>query len=350
MVDGESRHWYVRPALSGDDRYESVTAVISAANDSSMFLTPWAAKIAAHWCLAHHDFVGDMLAEIGFDATLAAAAKAAERRRELAADIGVYQHDVIEALILDKALPVIPEHLVDVEIDGERVDLDAISDGFLNFVADYDPRFLLAEATVVDLERRTAGTLDFVAELPTFPDGQRVKCVDTKSGRVLRPTMRAQLAAYRASDEVWLDDLGTTAPMPYTDGAAVLHLRREYSRGYKLIEVAANQRELDWFDVMARQYHMGREFGSKLGGRVLYPPLPDGTQPAPLLEDTALRCRAVLMGSGYRSLADLDGVPAATLRAIKGVGPKAMQDIAALIFDWRSGAPIATPADVEDVA
>jgi len=333
-----SLRWYVKPGYDDADRYESVTTIISAANDSSFKLVPWSATLTAEAAVAHHEFLGTSIAEAGYGPTVAWLGEVAERRRKLASRIGTYQHDVIEALILDKpSLPVVPDELVDVEIGGERVDLDAISDGFLQFVADHDPVWHLAEATVADHKRRTAGTLDIVMELPAFAPGHRLCIADVKTGRWLNSTMSAQLAAYRFADEVWLDDLGNTAPMVPVDFAAILHLRREYRRGYKLFEVPAGERELSWFDLMAAQFHAGQDYGAKLHTRALYPARPDGSQPPPLLEDTALRCRNALIEAGLTDMTEVSALTLDALAAIKGVGPKALDDITALLASLSLG-------------
>jgi hypothetical protein len=346
--DGDYR-WYVDPL--DESRYESVTAIISAAN-AKPWLSPWAAKLAAQYAVEHHDFIGTSIREAGAGPTVALISNAAKAKREMKADIGTHQHNMVEALILDHALPSVPDHLVDAEVDGERVDQDAITDGFLNFVSDFSPTFHLAEATVSNERHRYAGTLDFVASFPAMtcgrPGGRR-GLVDVKSGVVLDSTMGAQLAAYRRADTVWLDSMGGKAPMVDVDFAAVLHLRQDYARGYKLLEVPAGPEQFDWFTAMARQYHMGLDLG-KLERRALYPPLPDGSQPPPLLEDTSLRCRKALVAAGHTNLGDLLGLTVPTLLAVKGVGPKAVEAIAALLNDWQAGRPVADPITEEEVA
>lgn len=342
-----SSHWYIDPADPEAGRYESVTSIISASN-SKPWLTDWAAKLAAQYAIERHEQIGRLIEDFGPLAARDLVKAEAKRRRELKAEIGSYQHDVIEALILDRALPLVPDHLIDVEIDGEVVDLDAISDGFLNFVADHDPAFHLAEATVCDRRRGTAGTLDIVCDFPRFPVGHRRALLDAKSGIVLDKTMGAQLAAYRNSTEVWLDELGTKAPMIPVDWAGILHLRREYATGYKLFETPAGAEELAWFDAMTVQYHLGKELSSKLVRKALYPPLPDGSQPPPMLEDTNLRCRKILIAAGYVTLADV-ALPSPTLRAIKGIGPKSVEEIFAAYQAYQRGESVA-PLAVEQEA
>lgn len=343
-----SSHWYIDPSDPEAGRFESVTSIISAAN-AKPWLTDWSAKIAAGYAIEKHDEIGRLIADFGPLAARDLVKTEARRRREQKAELGSYVHDVIEALILGAPLPLIPDHLIDLEIDGEVVDPDAMADGFLAFVADHDPIFHLAEATVCDRLRGTAGTLDIVCEFPRFPVGHRLALLDAKSGIVLDKTMGAQLAGYRYSTEVWLDDLGTKAPMVPVDWAGILHLRPEYATGYKLFETPAGPAELAWFDAMVTQYHMGRELSSKLVRKALYPPLPDGSQPAPMLEDTSLRCRKVLIAAGYVTLDDV-ALPSPTLLAIKGIGPKAVEAIYELHQAWKRGESVAPLAfdDTED--
>ena len=55
--------------------------------------------------------------------------------------------------VYEEPIPDCPEHLVGIEIDGEAVDQDAISDGLLNFFQDHQPIVEMAESTVaVSLE------------------------------------------------------------------------------------------------------------------------------------------------------------------------------------------------------
>jgi len=330
-VDTGDNRWYVDPD-NPDLRYESVTHIIGASNPKP-WLVAWGAKLAAEFAVEKHDRLGGVIADFGVPAAIDLVKGEAKRRRELKAEIGSYQHDVIECLVLDRPLPSIPDHLYGVEVDGEVVDLDVISDGFLNFVADHSPVFHLAEATVANTFEGYAGTLDLVLDLPGESEGGRRWLIDAKTGVVLEPTMRAQLAAYRYADEVWLDQLGNKAPMVPVDRCGVLHIRKEYERGYKLISVRAGQDEFSWFQAMTRAYHMGVDMGHKLEGRVHYPPLPDGSQPPPLLEDTELRCRSALVKAGIRDLAALAALTPAGWRQVKGVGPKAVDEIAALLIE-----------------
>lgn len=323
--------WYVDQA-DPDLVYESVTAILSAAN-SKPWLTAWAAKLAAEFAVDHHELVGQTLTEAGHEAAVTLIKGAATRSRDMKADIGTHQHDVLEALLLDLPIPDVPEHLVDVEIEGERVDHDAISDGLLNFLTDFDVEAELAEATVANVLHGYAGTLDLIATLRKL--GRRL-LIDCKTGLVLDPAMNAQLAAYRRADEVWVDDMGNKVRMPQVDGCAVLHVRREYGRGYKLLEVPADDDAFAWF-LHCQQVLLDQKAQPKIKGRPLYPPLPDGSQPLPLLEDIEYegfnRCRSALIKSGVLDLGQLAALTREQVASIKGVGPKALTAIHALLTE-----------------
>lgn len=325
--------WYVDPT-DPEGLYESVTNIIGSCTPKP-WLTAWSAKLAAEYAVDHYDEVGIVLAGSGRPAAVDLIKGSAKRMRELKAEIGTHQHDVVESLVLDVALPELPEHLQDVEIEGERVDHDVITDGFLQFCEDHDPRFELAEATVANTDFHYAGTLDLVASFPRMivphrPTGRR-GCLDVKSGKVLDIGMAAQLAAYRRATVVWVNDQGVKAPMPETDFGAILHLRPEYEHGYKLFEVPSDDDAFEWFLQMTRAFHATKAQGPKLKARALYPPLADGSQPPPMLEDVTLKCRGALITAGVRTLADLAGMTRPAVAGIKGVGPKALEDIAQLL-------------------
>lgn len=355
--DGDSR-WYVDP-LDGSE-YASVTYIIGR-TESKPWLAPWAAGLAAQY--AGHN-LRELLhlaeGEAGVSGVVALIKDVAKRKRELKAEVGTFCHDVIEALILDTPIPTVPEHLVDVEFvntDGtvDRIDLDEIIDGYLQFNEDFRPRYLLAEATVVNVEHRYAGTLDIAAEFPTL--GGRVGIIDVKSGAVLGASMGAQLAAYRNATEVWLDHLGNRAPMPRADFSAVLHLRTKYQAGYKLLEASSDAAAFEWF-LAARTLLAHAESAPKITGRPLYPALPDGSQPPMLIEDVEhegfRRTVAALASAGVENVEDLSCLTIPEVLALKGIGTGSvapMVDVLAIHGLAFSGAqPCPGEGEVVDVA
>lgn len=322
VEDGDSR-WYIDP-LSGA-QYASVTYILGATH-SKPWLTPWSAKLAAEAAVEHLDLLRELVKAEGPGPAVAWLKDAAKRRRELKADIGSYCHDVVEALILDTAIPTPPEHLIRPDgsplvVDGESVDLDQIVDGFTAFVQDYDPDFLMAEATVANPEHSYAGTLDFVAILRRL-NGITVG-VDTKTGAVLDEWMNPQLAGYRRATEVWLNHLGDRAPMPAWDKAAILHLRTDYARGYKLLDQPADDQAFAWF-LSCREQLAFAENAPPVRGRPLYPALPDGSQPPLLIEDIVhdgfSRTVAALHLAGVENVEDLSCLTIPEALALHGIG------------------------------
>lgn len=318
--------------LTGD-RYDSVTAILSATN-SKPWLTAWSAKLAAEFAVDHHDLVGATLGEAGREAAIDLVKRTAARKREVKADVGSYVHTVIEAVLLEQHIAPIPDELLGQDYDGEPLSpelVDAIIDGLLNFFTDFDisdSDVVMAEATVADPDLLVAGTLDLVINLPRTG---LTPVIDTKTGANLDATWKQQLSAYRRMKAVWLPN-GQRAPMPETNARAVLHLRRDYERGYKLFcdsDLDACQRDHDAFLRAHANFRWQRDAKAK-PGTVLYPPLEDGSQPPPLLEDLDgadgfSRCRSALRKAGIRTLGELAALTVVQAKAINGIGPKALQ-------------------------
>jgi hypothetical protein len=318
-LDATSGRWYVDPA-DPSVAYESVTTILSGSEDKP-WLAPWAAKLTAEYAVDNLGDVTAVASSLGRDAAVRLLKDVAAVLRDLKADVGSYVHDVIEALILGAEIPDLPAHLRGVDVDGEPLDVAPIVDGFLAFRADHGPVFHLAEATVANPIHGYAGTLDLVAYLPAM---RRLLLIDSKTGKTLDHGMKAQLAAYRRATEVWIDRLGNKAPMPQVDGAAILHLRPEHRRGYRLLEVDAGDAQFAEF-LAAQRLLTARRARAKAMGRPLYVPLPDGSQPPIRVEDIDLdgfaRARAALVKAGVQDIAGLAAMTPEDCRAIKGIGP-----------------------------
>jgi hypothetical protein len=118
-----------------------------------------------------------LVAAKGADEAVKLVKSQAELLRNRKRDAGTYLHDVAEALILwaaspgrtglDIALPVLPEHLEGADYDGEPLEsvVEAMVDGFLNFVSAFDPEFEASEMAVFNRQLGVAGTLDTIIRL-----------------------------------------------------------------------------------------------------------------------------------------------------------------------------------------
>jgi hypothetical protein len=337
--DGSSR-WYNHPVTG--ERYLSVTWV-TGATTSKPWLGAWSAKMAAEYAV---DFAARWQATQrteGRDAAVKQIKKIAAANRDLKAEVGRYEHDVIEAMFLDHPIPGIPDHLDGqvVEVDDELIVidqawLDSLADGFLNFVADFDISAVAAECTVASDKAKGAGTIDGLVRSAFFR-GELIG-MDTKTGKHLGPEVLAQLGPYDRFEFIWLRS-GAIVRKPPVDRWAILHLRSSYARGYKLIFVTADELQQGWeWWLKCRAQVAAAEAVPKRFGHVLYPPLPDGTQPPPMLEDLTSYpgcSRAVkpLVEAGFTWLADVAVLHRADVREIKGVGPKTVDALAAVLAE-----------------
>lgn len=150
--------------------------------------------------------------------------KAAERRRDDAADLGSAIHDAVEAHVLGAPSPE--------PTDEQRPYLDA----FRRFCERFQPEWEAAEMVVANLTDGYAGKGDAWMWL-TLPDlGRALLMVDYKTGKNVYPEVGLQLSAYSRADIGWLRD-GTRVTPPRVHHAAVVHLRPEkYSKtgGYRV--------------------------------------------------------------------------------------------------------------------
>lgn len=324
-TDEHGSRWYADPY--GEDLFASVTTIIGM-NTSKPWLIQWGAKLAAEYAVERHDLIVQMLAcppdQAEDEAKLPETflrervnkrrtaaidhiKREGARRREEARDRGTWVHDIVEALVLDAPIPPLPP------------EVEPFADAFIQWHCDFNPIYLMAEATVCNRTHGYAGTGDIVAYLPTL---HRTALIDAKSGENLDLEMPIQLAAYERAEEVWLP-MGQRAPMPKVDMLAVLHLRPE---GYKLIEVPRGEEHFSAFLRML-ELTMWRDGQRGRIGTVIYPPLPDGSQPPPLLEDIDMPCRAILAEAGITRLDHLADMTSDKLLALKGIGPKKLAGI-----------------------
>jgi hypothetical protein len=335
-----------------------VTTILDATHGKQRFLVPWSARLAAERCVDDIETILKILKTEGRQAAVDYAKGGAEEERNLKRDVGSYVHSVVEALILwqaspegsgaDLTLPVLPEHLAGQHYDDDDVEdvADWMLGGFLNFVSDFKPRFRAAEMTVFNYPLGVAGTLDMIADLPglaispagTFMPGGGVRpCIDVKTGRNPDVTWREQIAAYRHAPEC-LMPLGEILPMPATDAGAVLHLRPEHPRGYRITVISGADDAHAW-NLFRRDVEIfaGRKAYGPKPGKVCYPLRADGTVRSPLLADLDGegygRALAPLIKAGIDDLGQLAAMDAGDCLKVKGVGGKLLDGIRLMLAD-----------------
>ena len=345
-----------------------VTTILDSTDGKQRFLVPWSARLAAERAVDDIEIILKLLQTEGRKAAVDYTKSRAEEDRDIKRDVGSYVHNVVEALILwqaspgasgaDLALPLLPEHLAGQDYEGyvdedgcyhgtpvEEV-ADVMLTGFLNFVSDFRPVFRAAEMTVFNYGLGVAGTLDMIVDLPglgigpagTFIPGGGVRpCIDVKTGRNPGVTWREQIAAYRHAPEC-LMPMGEILPMPHTDAGAVLHLRPEHPRGYRLMLISGAKDAAAWNRFRrAVEIHQGRAAERDKPGKVCYPLRADGTIQQPLIADLDGegygRAISPLVKAGIKDLEQLAAMDAGDCLAVKGVGGKVLDQIRVMLAD-----------------
>jgi len=137
------------------------------------------------------------------------------------AALGSSVHEAAEAYVLGRPMPPWPAAVAPYMAALER------------FLADHEPEYLAAEATVVNRSQWYAGTLDAIVTLDGVP-----WLIDYKTGeKGPYETDALQLAAYRNAEEIYRLPDGTNEPMLEVAGAAVVKLRPD---GYTLYAMRAD--------------------------------------------------------------------------------------------------------------
>ena len=348
------------------ERFPSVTTVLGA-TEGKPWLVPWSARLAAEYAVDHLDLIGAVAdgraftvaaQEGGRKAAVDLAKRQAAEIRDRKRDTGGYVHDVVEALILwqaspegtgaDLMLPVLPDHLRGMDYDDEPVEdvADWMLTGFLNFVADFRPVFHAAEMTVYNAALRVAGTLDMIVTLPGLSVGRAGRfipgdgvtpCVDVKTGKHLDVTVPEQIGSYRRMTQALLP-MGELVPMIRTKCGAVLHLRPEYPRGYRLMLISGADDAAAWNRFRrAVELHEGRSAAKGKPGKVCYPLREDGTVRQPLIADLDGegygRVLAPLAKAGITDLEQLAAMDAGDCLKVRGVGGKVLEVIRVMLAD-----------------
>lgn len=185
-------------------------------------LVHWAAIEVARCAIEHIPQLTRLRGQTARDNYYEWLRRAAERKRDDAADLGTLLHDVYEARVLGAPTP---------RPTAEQRPFIAAFDRFLD---DHQPVFQAAEMVVGHRGDRWAGKLDAAGVLPRL--GLQPQLIDWKTGRKVYDEAALQLSAYRRARCGWLRD-GTEIEPPTTDGAVVVHVRpdvHEKHGGYRI--------------------------------------------------------------------------------------------------------------------
>lgn len=312
-------------------KYPSVTTIL---NDTSSKhgLIDWAARKAAEYAYDHTDAWRAVAAsmatpELGRDAAVTLISKAHDRYRDAKGDLGSMVHAIVEALVLDKSLPVVEP--------GTQA--AGMLDAFLEWVTDYDVTFFMAELTVANNTHGYAGTLDAGVHLGavTNEDGEpRSVVIDIKTGSSIFPAdVLAQLVAYEHAEEVWLP-MGGKDTLPDVDSIAVLHLKCDENTGewsYDFREIAedkaSNAEHWDAFVKRCADYHAQRSIGAS---KYLLRRVRRDRDPWYIADLPSLaRCAGPLAKVGLTTLEEVGEFGVDKLLMLDGIGVKSIQAIRA---------------------
>lgn len=351
VTTGRDKEHYEYPTTG--QHLTRVSKILSSTTSES-YLAGWYGNTSAFYVFDHMAEIGALLAAGKRDEALALVGGAARRVTELKSDTGTHVHAVVEALIRSAAapagagaaiaLPDLPPHLHGALYDDDPIEdvVAAMCDGFLNFVSDWDPQFLFSEMTVYNLALGVAGTLDMIVlirdaaisadgtGLVRAPGKTLTLVIDVKTGKHYKPTWREQITTYRRMPECEPVRGQGLYPMQPTDACAVLHLRKNFRRGYRLMLISGRREAAAWNRFRRRcEIHFGLKAEPDKPGPVIHPPGEDGTMPVFVEE---------LDGEGYGriigplvaafgddvTVADLARFTAAELLKVTGIGKVAV--------------------------
>lgn len=210
-------------------------------------LVGWAGNTTAEYAVDHWDELAEMLPS----ARLAVLKAARFKSRDEAALRGQDVHKQLQDLAL----------LGEVDVPEP---IEGFVDAYLEFVRDWQPQELLAEAVVGNRPFGYMGTLDVVARLV---DGL-VWLLDFKTGKGVYAESALQLAAYRRA-EFYLDADWREQPMPRVDACGVVHVRAD---GYDLYPVEAGDEAFRLFLQAQSIARFRAEAESTVIGESLRPP------------------------------------------------------------------------------
>jgi hypothetical protein len=229
--------------LLGDEKFPSVTTVLSKGIPKPGLIR-WAGNFVAQGAVRDFSHWGEMSDE----EAIAYLSGLPDRRRNSSANLGSSIHAAVDAVANNREMkPVSPQ-------------AQEYVNGFMKFVTDWKPKFLLTEVAVFNRTHRYAGTLDIVARI-----GRTNYVIDTKTGSRIYPEVALQLSAYANAEFVGREG-GAEEPLPVIKKGAVLHLS---PNGYELVPARIDSEVFETFLSVKDIYH----WDSALSKVVLHEPM-----------------------------------------------------------------------------
>lgn len=224
--------FYIHPDRGRE--HPGVTSIIDM--KGKPFLAAWAAKLTAELAVdtlatpeGRAFFAG--MVERDRAGAIDYLKGASRRYTRTRSDVGSKAHDLFERMLRawtpDIDRPSFAERFahVDPDVEDHR-------DNFLAFLYAVGPELVRAEDVVWSDTHGYAGSFDAILNVWLAPDGtptpdrsgtRRSLIVDWKTGARTYAEVAMQLAAYAFADLI-IDSDGAEHPIPYLDGAAVLHI------------------------------------------------------------------------------------------------------------------------------
>lgn len=214
---------------------------------------------------------------------------AAERHRDAAAARGSDVHSEAEAHVLELAKATSADLAAQQPVRTWPEHLAGYEQSFRAFLADWQPEYLAAEATVFNRPQAYAGTLDAIArlragdlmravqrvgdEIPTWlarhsPHDRVTGLGDYKAGNAVYAEVGMQDAAYARAEFIGLPDGVTEAPLPAVEFGFVLHLT---PTGYHLHLVDIGDEVYDAFRFAREVFRFRQDIARRVIGRDLAP-------------------------------------------------------------------------------
>lgn len=223
-VRDDQGYYHVPGPDGGEQLLMSVTTLIEHGVPKPG-LVHWAAIEVARCAIAHIPRLARLRGETAREDAYQWLRRAAERKRDEAADLGTLLHDHYEARVLGAPTPKVG--------DLGRPFVAA----FDRFLDEHRPEFHAAEMVVANPDDGWAGKLDVAMQLPRL--GPAVVVGDWKTGKKVYDEAALQLSAYRRATVGWLRD-GTEVKPVTTEAAVVVHIRpdvHEKTGGYRLYRI-----------------------------------------------------------------------------------------------------------------